>query len=283
MILVTGAAGKTGLALLRALKKRGAPTRAFARREAQIADLKSAGASEVAVGDLENLKDLDGALSGIDSLYLIVPNVHPREIEIGEAVISAAQAAGVGRMVYHSVLFPQLESMPHHWRKLRVEEALIQSGLPFTILQPANYMQNILGYWDEIVRTGVYRLPYSPASRSSPVDLEDVAEVAAQVLLEGGHVGATYPLAGPEVLSSEDLAQQLARGLGQPVEVEQAPLSEWQVTARASGLDEERLQSLSKMFAYYNAHDFTGSSTVLKSLLGRAPTTFETFLKRTNN
>lgn len=68
-------------------------------------------------------------------VYHICPNVHPQEVEIGRIAIDAARAAHVERFVFHSVLRPQIEAMPHHWRKLRVEEMLLASGLNFTILR----------------------------------------------------------------------------------------------------------------------------------------------------
>ena len=77
------------------------------------------------------------AVQGVQAIYHICPNVSPDEIPIAEVLINAAQDAGVRRFVYHSVLKPQIESMPHHWKKLRVEEMLIESGMPYTILQTA--------------------------------------------------------------------------------------------------------------------------------------------------
>ena len=81
--------------------------------------------------------------------------------------------------------------MTHHWNKLRVEETLFESGLSYTILQPASYMQNVLGGWQAIVEHGVYAAPYSVETRMSMVDLEDIAEATAVVLTEPGHLGAT--------------------------------------------------------------------------------------------
>ena len=97
---------------------------------------------------------------------------------MGRLVIGEARAAGVQHFVYHSVLHPQVEKMNHHWQKLRVEEMIFESGLPSTILQPAPYMQNLLGGWKSIVEDGVLRVPYSVDSKFSFVDLEDVAEAA---------------------------------------------------------------------------------------------------------
>ena len=272
MILVTGAAGKTGLAVLAALRERDAASRALVRREEQVPSAEAAGAKEAVVGNLEFEPDLIAAMRGVDALYFIPPNLHPKEDEIGKAGIVAALKSGVDRFVYHSVLFPQIESMPHHWRKLRVEEALIQSSLDFTILQPANYMQNLLAYWPTIKNEGVLRLPYAPEARSSPVDLAEVAEVASRVLTEEGHRDAVYPLAGPEALSAIEMAAQIGRALDRGVRAERQPLAEWE--AASKGLDTERRDTLVKMFAYYDAYDFIGNANVLRDLLGRQPRRF---------
>lgn len=271
MILVTGATGKTGQAVLRALQAAGQPARAFARRQAEHA-------SETVLGDLADPAAAARALAGVEALYLIVPNVHPDEEQLGAAWIQAAQAAGTRRFVYHSVLYPQIEAMPHHWKKLRIEEMLIQSGLDFTILQPASYMQNLLSYIPAMRARGEYLLPYSPESRFSPLDLDDLGAAAARVLAESGHAGASYQLAGPDVLSSAQMAQRIAERLGRPVAANRQPLGEWQ-RANAS-LPSYALDALSRMFAYYDEHDFAASSRQIEALLGRKPTTFAEFVAR---
>src|SRR5690606_34210295 len=100
----------------------------------------------------------------------------------------------------------QTEEMPHHWNKLRVEAWLFESGLDYTILQPAAYMQNVLGNWRRLIEEGVYAVPYPAETRMSLVDLQDVAEVAATVLTDPGHTGAIYELAGPEALTQTQIA-----------------------------------------------------------------------------
>ncbi|MBI3362221.1 MAG: NmrA family NAD(P)-binding protein, partial [Chloroflexi bacterium] len=141
MILLTGAAGKTGRAVIRALTAKGQAVRAFVHREEHISSVTQSSASEAAVGDMRDAEAVRRAMQGVRAVYHICPNVNPEEVVIGNCVIGAARAAGVERFVYHSVLHPQTEAMPHHWNKLRVEEALFESGLPFTALQPAPYMQ----------------------------------------------------------------------------------------------------------------------------------------------
>lgn len=272
MILVTGANGKTGRAVLAALQAGGAATRALVRGQ------QAPPASEVLRGDMADPASITAALQDVDALYFIAPNVYPHEVELGLAWIATAKAAGVRRFVYHSVLYPQIEAMPHHWQKLRVEEALIQSGLDFTILQPASYMQNILPYQSMMREQGEYRVPYSVEAAFSPVDLYDVAASAARVLLEPGHHGAEYALAGPERLSSAEMAQQVSQQLGQPLAATQQPLADWQ--AANAHLPPYARDTLSAMFAYYDAHGFAASSFTLESLLGRAPGSFRDFLER---
>jgi uncharacterized protein YbjT (DUF2867 family) len=270
MILVTGAAGKTGQAVLSALASKGAQTRALIRRAASKQ-------SDAIVGDMADPLTIAKALQGADAVYLIVPNLHPQEFEIGRAWITAARSAGIKRFVYHSVLFPQIEAMPHHWQKLQVEEALIQSGLDFTILQPASYMQNIRPYWQEIVSKGLYRMPYSVQSRFSPVDLKDVAEVSTIVLQENGHSGGIYQLAGPEVLNSAEMAVRMGKELGHAVQAASQPLLEWMISAK--NLSQYARDSLGQMFAYYDQHGFWSSNQTLENLMGRPQTSFATFLQ----
>lgn len=280
MILVTGAAGKTGLLVIRALVRKGEPTHGLVHRGEQIQAAREAGAQEVTVGDMQDGAVLAKATRGIDAIYLICPNVHPREFEIGKAAIIAAQQAGVSRIVYHSVMYPQIEAMPHHWQKWRVEEALIQSGVAFTILQPASYMQNILPYWDQISERGEYTVPYSVDSVFSPVDLEDVAEIAAEALTNREHEGATYQLAGPEYLSSAQMAEVVGKSISRKVLAYPQSLENWLRSASEKGMSTYAMDALSKMFTYYDQHGFAGSGTMLEKLIGRRPTSFDQFIAR---
>lgn len=279
MILVTGAAGKTGLAVLRALQAIGAPTRGLVRSEEQASAVNALGAEPI-VGDMQDNSVLAAAMRGASAVYLICPNVHPAELEIGTAAIEAAKDAGVERFAYHSVLYPQIEAMPHHWLKLRVEELLIASGLDFAFLQPASYMQNMLPYIDTIRTGGEYRVPYSIDSVFTPVDLHDLAELAAKVLTTEEHSHAIYALAGPQMLSSEELAKAAGAAVGIDAKAVEQPIKDWQRAARANKLDDYAIDTLSKMFAYYDEHGFAASSFTLDALLGRRPTSFEEFLRR---
>jgi NAD(P)H dehydrogenase (quinone) len=242
--------------------------------------VKSLGAKEAIVGDMRKEDALRQAARAVRAIYHICPNVNPDEITIGEAAIAAAREAGVEQFVFHSVMHPQTEAMTHHWNKLRVEEALFESGLAYTILQPASYMQNVLGGWQTIVERGAYVVPYSVEARMSMVDLEDVAQAAAVVLTEPGHLGATYELAGPEVLTQTQVAEILSKHLKRPVRAEQVTIEAWTRHAQASGMGEYQIETLVKMFHYYDNNGFWGNPRTLIHLLGRTPTRFGTFVER---
>jgi uncharacterized protein YbjT (DUF2867 family) len=282
MILVTGAGGKTGRAVIRALAAKGETIRALVRRPAQMGQVEATGAGESVVGDMRDPSFMADAVRGVRAVYHICPNMSPDEIAIGQIAITAARAAGVERLGFHSVLHPQTQAMPHHWLKLRVEEQLVASGLDFTILQPAAYMQNLLAFWDQIAREGVYPVPYPPHTRLSLVDLEDVAEAAAIALTGAGHVGATYELVGTGAMSQTEVAASLSRQLGRPVRAQAVPLQTWEQRARSAGLGGYQIETLLKMFRYYARHGLWGSPRALEWLLGRPPTSLDAFIARIN-
>jgi uncharacterized protein YbjT (DUF2867 family) len=281
VILVTGAGGKTGRAVIKALVTHSTAVRALVHRPEQAEPVQKQGAQQVVVGDMRDPATLERAARGARAIYHICPNVSPDEVAIGQVVIAAARSAGIEHLVYHSVLHPQTETMPHHWQKLRVEERLLESGLPYTILQPAPYMQNVLAQWSQIAEQGIYSLPYAVETRLGMVDLRDVAGVAALVLTEPGHVGAAYELAGAETLSQTEVATILSQHLERPVRAQVVSLDEWERKARASGMNDYAVETLIKMFRYYERYGFAGNPRVLTWLLGRSPTAFAAFVERT--
>ena len=277
MILVTGAGGKTGKAVLDALAGQDEPVRAWVRRPEQADGLTCA---DWIAGDMRDAPLWAAACKGVRAIYHICPNLHPEEVTICQLALDAAVRAGAEHFVYHSVLHPQTSPMPHHWRKLQSEEAILASGLPFTILQPCAYMQNVLAYWPSITGQGIYPVPYALDARLSLVDLQDVAAAAARVVTEAGHAGAIYELAGPQPLSQTETAGLLAAALGRPVTGQRVEWDKWQADARQRGMGDEAIETLLAMFRYYDRHGLVGNPNVLGWLLGRAPTTFTEFVSR---
>jgi len=277
MILVTGAGGKTGRALVKKLSQV-EDVCAYVHREEHVSALKALGAEQVLVGNLQNESEIRTAMQGVGEVYHICPNMSPDEVEIGKLVIEAARESGVEHFVYHSVLHPQTEEMNHHWQKMRVEEMLFESGLPFTILQPAPYMQNLLAGWKSISEEGILRVPYSINATFSFIDLEDLAESAKVALTEPGHKNAIYELAGTAPMSHVEVAGIMSRVLDRDVHAEPEGIQDWKL--RVNGLSEYAMENLIKMFAYYDRWGLAGNPNVLRWLLQREPASLEAFVER---
>jgi len=277
MILLTGASGKTGKAIIKSLSNAESLC-AFVHREEQVSEMKDLGVEKVIVGDLRHQITIRSAMKGMQAVYHICPNMSPNETVIGKLVIDAARHAGVEHFVYHSVLHPQIEAMNHHLQKMRVEELLLESGIPFTILQPAPYMQNLLAGWKIIVEEGILRVPYSVDAKFSFLDLDDLAEVARIVLTEPGHVNAVYELAGTNPTSHAEVAEILSEALWRDVKAEKEEIRDWKL--RTQGLSEYALENLTRMFEYYDTWGLVGNQNVLKWILKREPTSLMSFVER---
>lgn len=283
MILVTGASGKTGRTITSALSAHGMDVRAIVRKNNQVDQLKKLGAKEVIVADLLDSEKMDEVFFGTTAIYHICPNMHPQEEEIGQLMIRSAQKNHLKHFVYHSVLHPQVEAMPHHWKKMRVEDQIFKIKMPFTILQPAAYMQNVLGYLDDMLKTSEYRIPYSTSSRTSMIDLNDLAEVVVKVLSEPGHENAIYELASSEAFSALDVATVVASVTGKLILAGTLDRANWEKDARKAGMSDYAVDTLLKMFQYYEENDFIGNSNQLTWLLGRKPNSFKQFFRQAYN
>lgn len=271
-VLVIGAAGKTGRAVTRALLARGAVVRAGVRPGSTSTPYAGAAVRVVPL-DLVSGTGLPVAVAGVDAVYHLAPNVHPDEVAMARRVAEAAAAEGIPRFAFHSVLHPDDASMPHHVRKGEAERVVRDLVPTATVLRPAAYHQNLV----DAALAGRMAVPYSLDSPFTNVDLEEVAEVAARVLTEDGHEGATHDLAGPERLSVRAMAEVAAEVLGRPVEAVTVPLQEWAEGAGAA-LPPQAREDLSAMFRTYDREGLVGSSATLHRLLGRVPHTWSDVL-----
>ena len=277
MVLVTGASGKTGRAIVAQLAKRDVAVRAWVRRQSIALE----GASELFIGDMQDAEDWSRACVNIKKIYHICPNMHPEEVNIGRLAIQSAKQAGVEHFVYHSVLHPQTREMAHHWHKLLVEEMILASGLPFTILQPAPYMQNLQPQWETIKNEGVLRLPYSINSAISLVDLNDVAEAAVTVIGSNQYIFGTFELTGTPPLTQQEVLNILGATINRTIQFEEIALDNWEANNKT--LSDFARQTLLAMFRYYDQFGLAGNSISLRSILGRTPTSLANFFSTTNH
>jgi len=220
-IAVVGGHGKTGRAVVAALTSRGAPAVPLGRAD---------------------WPDLAGAMAGCAAAYVIAPNFHPDEPAYVAHALEACRAAGVSRVGYHSVASPYVPAMAHHLGKAEAEDLVRRSGLAWTILQPGVYVQNL-----DLSRP--VSVPYDVHATFGFLDLADLGEAVATVLLEDGHVGATYELASRSC-SVADLAAEAGT-----------------TAARVDAGDVP--DGLRAMFAYYDAHGLPAGTLPLRALLGR--------------
>jgi NAD(P)H dehydrogenase (quinone) len=261
-IAIVGATGKTGRAVADALDGI-----ALVRRLSRSAPHYPV--------DLETGEGLAEAFTGCRGVCFIAPNVHPDEPALLRRALDAAASAGVDHVVYHSVAWPYSPRMPHHMDKARCEDDLrafcSEHGMHWTILQPCAYAQNFEAVLDG--SSSNLAVPYSLDSKFSLVSLDDVAEVAARVLIEGPelHHGATYELGGPEALSVRDVVRLVEVATGRVVASRSSSIDEW-MRLHSDSMSADEQYRLGAMFEFYDDRDFLAGSAVTAALLGREPT-----------
>ncbi|GAA2070480.1 SDR family oxidoreductase [Williamsia deligens] len=315
-VLVTSAAGGVGRPLVRALSAAGCTVRALVKNEAQASIARRDGATEFRVGDMREPTTLDNAMRGADSMYHAAPTQIIDEGPIAERIIDLGARHGLSHLVFHSVIHPEITDLSHHTQKESVEKLLAGQPIPTTVLRPSHYMQNYLEFW-QFIRGGLMPYPVSTTSSMGVVDVEDVAQAAATVLLAPDeHVGRTYDLS-TETLTRDAMAEAFADALGHPVTAVRLPPTVVVSPLSAAGalaggiaraiptlsprrsphlvrgaLEASNARGISswpreardnyvQMMTYYDTHGLAvGDLTHLPALLGRAPTGYREFARR---
>ena len=293
MILVTAAFGNQGRLLIPKLAAAGKRVRAM-RASGDLDALKALGATEAIHGDASEPASLARAMEGIETVYHVGPSLHPRERQMGLAVVDAAEAAGVRHLVFSSVLHAIIGELIQHKIKREIEERIVTSRLDFTILQPTNYM--LPAWFYPVFRSGVFRLWWSLERRQSLIAIEDIAEAAARVICEGSrHHGATYELSSADCLTGHEIADRIAKVTGRPIKAEEVSAEEFFLkhrqhpsveARRAAGLGvrtddfQYEFEVFKTIGECYAKHDFVGNANVLTWLLGRTPTSVEDYVQK---
>ena len=215
-ILITGATGKVGSALLDNLGNADIDLRALAHDESEAHALGERGV-ETVPGDFLEPETLGPALEGASAVFLLTP-IHPQQVHQATNVIQAAKVSGsdphVVRLSVHQASHdaPTRISRQH----AEIEDRLVSSGLPYTLLRPQSFMQNTLMSAPTIASQGKIFQPMKDG-RLGMIDARDIGEVAAKVLTEEGHEGKTFTLTGPAAISFYDVAEVLGEVLGKEV------------------------------------------------------------------
>src|SRR5919206_1104554 len=274
MLLVTGATGTTGSEVLRALKDRQVPARALVRDETKAHHLRDLG-FEPATGDLGDPRTLRPALEGVERAYLVSP-AGPMQSELEQTFIETAKEAGVKHIVKLSVIGANPEAPLRFARSHgKVEHALKESGIAWTMLRPTAFMQNTLA-WGPQVHDGTFYSPV-PDAAVSVVDARDVAEVAAAALTDPAHEGRSYGLSGPEAVSYRDQARRLFGAAGREVTVEEIPIEALKRELVRAGVPPWNAEGLAELMELYAGGGAQTVTSGIKDALGREPRDLDEF------
>lgn len=283
-VLVTSSTGLTGKAVVKALSSRGTEVRAMIHSSRRSEEMLSIGASETVVGEISSHADLLSAMKDVDVVYYICPTAHEDEAKIGRTAIAAAKESGISKFVYQSVLHSIEPELPHHRQKLEIEKALVDSGLPYSIVQPAPFMQNILNTKEILIRDRTFIQKFfigiNSTNRINLIDVKDFGDCVAEIISDSQCQYTTLELCGPENLSATEMLSAIERVLGSHVRLEYISDDEIIKSMSDRKASDYSIDTLLRMFRHYNSGDFCGSPYVSSLILNRRPTTFLDFITR---
>jgi uncharacterized protein YbjT (DUF2867 family) len=227
--------------------------------------------------DMNDAVSMERVLQGADAFFSLTPLVQ-NLVEAGRKAVDAAKRAGISRIVRSSAqgAGPAAAIQLGRWHGA-VEAAVEAAGIPFTILRPANFMQNYITFNTIKGQDAIYA-PLGTA-KVSPVDTRDVSAVAAAALVEPGHEGKVYELTGGESLSSEEVAGIFSELLGRPVGYVDVPESAARASMADAGVPPWLVELLSELNAITKAGYLAAVSPDVERVLKRKPISFAQFVK----
>jgi uncharacterized protein YbjT (DUF2867 family) len=249
-ILVTGATGIVGSSLLKHLDTGEVEVGALTRDESKVQSLRDRDV-EAVVGDFLEPQTLGPVLEGVSTVFLLTP-IHLQQVLQASNMIKAAKETGneprIVRLSVHQASHnaPTRISRQH----AEIEDELVSSGLPYTLLRPQSFMQNTLMTAPTVVSEGRIYQPMKDG-RLGMIDARDIGEVAAKVLTEVGHEGKTYALTGPAAISFYGVAEALSEVLGKEVSYVPVPLEKAKEAMLGMGIPEWKADALNE---YAKAH-----------------------------
>ncbi len=271
MILIT-TPGKVGSEAARLLAQRGAPVRVLARNPEKEIALRQAGA-EIVEGDLDAPATIDAAMRDVESVVLVSPAVPTQELN----VIDSAARAGAQHVV--KITSKALPDSPiaRQRGQAEIEAGLIASGLDYTLLRNNFYMQNFLMLAPAIAQTNGFGSS-AGAGQVGFIDTRDVGAVAAEIAASpAAHVGKTYLLTGPELLSYADVAAVLSKVLGRPIVFSERTREEDKQEMISAGVPEPIAAMNAHAVSLIAEGDAAWLSEDVPTALGRPARTFEQF------
>jgi uncharacterized protein YbjT (DUF2867 family) len=271
MILVTGATGNIGSALIQKFVTADIPVRALVRTPEKAQQIV-ANNVEIAIGDFTQPDSVSAALQGVEKLFLL-SSLDPNLPQLQQQAIQLAKQAGVKHVVKLSVENADSQSAlaVNRWHG-EVEHDLEASGLDWTHLRPGYFMQNLLMSASTIQTQNSFFAVRDEITAA--IDARDIAAVAFEVLTQSGHEQKIYHLTGAEVLSFSDMLQQLGWVLGREIQLVQLSSADYCQGMTSAGLPEWLITCLMEMSGQKQTPIVKDSVSVI---IGRSPILFQQF------
>src|SRR5438105_9776640 len=215
MILATGASGNVGGEVLRQLVAARQPVRAMYRSQSEAA--KAPKGAEAVVADFADTASLERALEGIEKIYLVCGPV-PELVKLETNAIEASKKKKIKHLVLNSALGAgTFDASFPRWHR-QVEKVLEGSGVPYSIVRPNSFMQNVLNFYAPTIRKEGRFYAAMGKARVSFIEVRDIAAVIVKLLTTSGHDRKTYELNGPEAVTYSELAAKISAAAGRPVQ-----------------------------------------------------------------
>ena len=273
-ILVTGAAGNIGAEIVKRLQARKADFAVMTHASGGA----PAGAGETQ-GDFLDPASLRRAFEGVDTLFLLFPLV-PEMPRMAANAVAAAKAAGVRHIVRSSGAGADAAS-PAAIAKVHGEiDALIRnSGIPFTLLLPTSFMQNLVNFYGAAIRDGALYAPRGDGA-TAVIDVRDIADVAVEVLTHpAAHAGQSYTLTGPEDLTDAQMVSAIARQIGRDVRYVDVPEAAAVDSLTRMGSPPQVIEWLMSLNHVIKQGWAAGVSPVVETITGRPPRNLADFVR----
>jgi uncharacterized protein YbjT (DUF2867 family) len=273
LILVVGATGNTGTELVPTLLAAGARVRALVHTPAKGEALRRQGA-DIVIADLGTPDSLAAAVDGVDRIYMCLFN-GPHQANHGRNLIAAARRSGRPHIVYHAASGSDRSRIIRHI--MEVESELRASGLPWTIIRPTFYLQNTLMAIPTVRSQGAIYLPMKQG-RMAMTDVRDIVDVAARLLLDGGHEGKTYTLTTPEAFTIDEFAAALGAELGKPVHYVDVPVAAARESMVRMGMDPWVVDGYMELFEGFADNWGNKTSGDTREIIGRPARGYRQFV-----